>query len=41
MSLLDKLDAVAAAKKALLPEGIDVFGMPIEEVYSSTEARVR
>ncbi|MEE8287821.1 MAG: aminotransferase class I/II-fold pyridoxal phosphate-dependent enzyme [Nitrosomonadaceae bacterium] len=40
MSLLDKLDAVAAAKKALLPEGIDVFGMPIEEVYSSTEARV-
>ncbi len=40
MSLLDKLDAVAAAKKALLPEGIDVFGMPIEEVYSSPEARV-
>ena len=40
MSLLDKLDAVAAAKKALLPEGIDVFGMPIEEVYSSTEASV-
>jgi len=32
MSLLDKLAAVAAAKKALLPEGIDVFGMPIEEV---------
>jgi len=40
MSLLDKLDAVAAAKKTLLPEGIDVFGMPIEEVYSSTEASV-
>ncbi len=40
MSLLDKLDAVAAARKALLPEGIDIFGMPIEEVYSSTEARV-
>ncbi len=40
MSLLDKLDTVAAARKALLPEGIDVFGMPIEEVYSSTEARV-
>ncbi len=40
MSLLDKLDTGAAARKALLPEGIDVFGMPIEEVYSSTEARV-
>ena len=25
MSLLDKLDAVAATRKALLPEGIDVF----------------
>ena len=40
MSLLDKLDTGAAARKALLPEGIDVFGTPIEEVYSSTEARV-
>jgi len=40
MSLLDKLDTAAAARKALLPEGIDIFGMPIEEVYSSTEARV-
>ncbi|SEL63175.1 serine palmitoyltransferase [Nitrosovibrio tenuis] len=40
MSLLDKLDAVAAARKALLPEGIDVFGIPIEEVYSSTEAKI-
>jgi len=40
MSLLDKLDAVAAARKTLLPEGIDVFGTPIEEVYSSTEAKI-
>jgi 8-amino-7-oxononanoate synthase len=40
MSLLDKLDAVAAARKALLPEGIDVFGIPVEEVYSSTEAKI-
>lgn len=40
MSLLDKLDAVAAARKALLPEGVDVFGIPIEEVYSSTEAKI-
>ena len=40
MSLLDKLDAVAAARKALLPEGLEVFGTPIEEVYSATEARI-
>lgn len=40
MSLLDKLDAVAAARKALLPEGVEVFGIPIEEVYSSTEAKI-
>ncbi|MDN5752753.1 MAG: aminotransferase class I/II-fold pyridoxal phosphate-dependent enzyme [Nitrosospira sp.] len=40
MSLLDKLDAVAAARKALLPEGVDVFGIPVEEVYSSTEAKI-
>ncbi len=40
MSLLDKLDAVAAARKALLPEGVEVFGTPIEEVYSSTEAKI-
>ena len=29
MSLLDKLDAVAATRKELLPEGLDIFGMPI------------
>ena len=40
MSLLEKLDAVAAARKALLPEGVDVFGIPIEEIYSSTEAKI-
>jgi 8-amino-7-oxononanoate synthase len=40
MSLLDKLDAVAAARKALLPEGVEVFGTPIEEVYSSTAAKI-
>ncbi|MDE2365396.1 MAG: aminotransferase class I/II-fold pyridoxal phosphate-dependent enzyme [Betaproteobacteria bacterium] len=40
MNLLDKLDAVAAARKALLPEGVEVFGIPIEEVYSSTEAKI-
>jgi 8-amino-7-oxononanoate synthase len=40
MSLLDKLDAVAAARKALLPEGVDVFGIPIGEIYSATEAKI-
>src|SRR5688500_10168252 len=40
MSLLNKLDAVAAQRKALLPEGVEVFGTPIEEVYSSTAAKI-
>jgi 8-amino-7-oxononanoate synthase len=40
MGLLDKLDAVAAARKALLPEGVDVFGIPIGEIYSATEAKI-
>ena len=40
MGLLDKLDAVAAARKALLPEGVDVFGIPIGRIYSATEAKI-
>ncbi|MDH5479285.1 MAG: aminotransferase class I/II-fold pyridoxal phosphate-dependent enzyme [Nitrosomonas sp.] len=40
MNLLDKLDAAAAARKALLPNGVGAFGIPIEEVYSATEARI-
>ncbi|WP_350282106.1 serine palmitoyltransferase [Nitrosomonas sp.] len=40
MSLLEKLDASAAARKAQLPEGIGAFGIPIEESYSATEARI-
>ncbi|SER00944.1 8-amino-7-oxononanoate synthase [Nitrosomonas sp. Nm51] len=40
MNLLEKLDAAAAARKAMLPEGIGAFGVPIEEVYSATEARI-
>lgn len=40
MNLLDKLDAAATARKALLPDGVDAFGIPIEEIYSSTEARI-
>ncbi len=40
MNLLEKLDAAAAARKALLPAGLGAFGIPIEEIYSSTEARI-
>ena len=40
MSLLDKLDAVAATRKALLPEDVEVFGTPVDAVYSSTEAKI-
>tara|TARA_R110002073_G_scaffold91307_2_gene214992 strand:- start:28 stop:1215 length:1188 start_codon:yes stop_codon:yes gene_type:complete len=40
MNLLKKLDAAAAARIALLPTGLGAFGIPIEEVYSATEARI-
>lgn len=40
MNLLEKLDTAAAARKALLPDGVSAFGLPIEEVYSSTEAKI-
>jgi 8-amino-7-oxononanoate synthase len=40
MNLLEKLDIAAAARKALLPDGVSAFGLPIEEVYSSTEAKI-
>ena len=40
MNLLEKLDASAAARKALLPDGVGAFGIPIEEVFSATEARI-
>lgn len=40
MNLLEKLDAAAAARKAMLPDGVGAFGIPIEEVYSATEARI-
>ena len=40
MNLLQKLDAAAAMRKAQLPEAVGAFGIPIEEVYSSTEARI-
>ncbi|MER2514340.1 MAG: aminotransferase class I/II-fold pyridoxal phosphate-dependent enzyme [Nitrosomonas ureae] len=40
MNLLEKLDAAAVARKALLPDGVGAFGIPIEEVFSATEARI-
>lgn len=40
MNLLEKLDAAAAARKAMLPEGVGAFGIPVEEVYSATEAKI-
>lgn len=40
MNLLEKLDAAATARKSQLPEAVGAFGIPIEEVYSSTEARI-
>lgn len=38
MGLLDKLNAVANTRKALLPPGIDPFNVVFDEIYSSTEA---
>ncbi len=40
MNLLEKLDAAAAARIAQLPTGLSAFGIPIEEIYSPTEARI-
>ncbi len=40
MSLLKKLDAAAAARIAQLPDGLGAFGIPIDETYSATEARI-
>ena len=40
MNLLEKLDAAATKRKALLPDGVGAFGIPIEEIYSATEARI-
>jgi 8-amino-7-oxononanoate synthase len=40
MNLLEKLDAAAAVRKAQLPEGLSAFGIPIDESFSATEARI-
>ena len=39
-TILEKLDAVAEARKAMLPSGLHAFGMPVDEIISATEARV-
>ncbi len=40
MSILDKLDAIAETRQAILPPGIDPFNVVIEEIYSPTEAAI-
>ena len=40
MNLLQKFSEKIARKTALLPDDIEVFGAPIEEIYSATEARI-
>ncbi|MDT8406623.1 MAG: aminotransferase class I/II-fold pyridoxal phosphate-dependent enzyme [Methylococcales bacterium] len=40
MTLLEKLDHAAAIRKAMLPDGLAAFGMPVDEIYSASEARV-
>ena len=40
MTLLRKFDKLAADRKALLSTGFDPFGIPIEQIYSPTEALI-
>ncbi|MEX2525635.1 MAG: aminotransferase class I/II-fold pyridoxal phosphate-dependent enzyme [Gammaproteobacteria bacterium] len=40
MNLIEKLEAVAEERKSLLPAGLEAFGIPIEAVYSPTEAKI-
>jgi 8-amino-7-oxononanoate synthase len=40
MNLLEKFSENIAKKTAVLPDDIEVFGTPIEEIYSATEARI-
>mgnify|MGYP001812744668 FL=1 len=40
MGILDKLIAVADAKKTLFPPGIDPFNVVIDEIHSATEASI-
>ncbi len=40
MSLFAKFQPLAQDREALLSQGVDPFGAPIEEIYSPTEARI-
>ncbi len=40
MNLLDKLDYAAKVRKAMLPDGLAAFGMPVDKIKSATEAQV-
>lgn len=40
MSLLDKFQDLAEQRRELFQEGEDPFGVPVDEVYSATEARI-
>ena len=40
MNLLDKFTEQISKKTALLPGDIEIFGTPVEEVYSATEAKI-
>lgn len=40
MSLFAKFQTLAQDRQALLGEGVDPFGAPVEEIYSPTEARI-
>ena len=40
MSLLENLERLAEDRKTLMGEGLDPFGVKVDEVYSATEARI-
>ncbi|MGI9228265.1 MAG: aminotransferase class I/II-fold pyridoxal phosphate-dependent enzyme, partial [Gammaproteobacteria bacterium] len=40
MPLFDKFIALSADRQALLSQGVDPFGAPIDEIYSPTEALI-
>lgn len=40
MSLLEKFSEKISKKTAVLPDDIEIFGAPIEEIYSATEAKI-
>lgn len=41
MTLLSKFDSLAADREALLSTGFDPFGIPIEQIFSPTEAQIK